>query len=106
MRILYFQVQFNFRAIKKTVDAELEKYVVEKVEKIGMGARYMCKFTGCSYRTNIKCNIKRHIRAHLKIKPYECVHCGYAATYQTNLWSHIHKHHQKPEASEVDEKLF
>lgn len=43
----------------------------------------------CDYESDVSSDMKRHIRAHLGVKPFKCAYCSFSATQRQNLKKHI-----------------
>ncbi|XP_042890868.1 protein krueppel-like [Penaeus japonicus] len=46
----------------------------------------------CSYVSDRSCNLKNHILAHTREKPYACPHCPYRCIQKGRLTIHIKTH--------------
>ena len=52
--------------------------------------RYVCRF--CYNTFSLRCNLKRHERLHVGVKPYNCKVCNKSFARSTDLKLHMHKH--------------
>ncbi|XP_035208138.1 transcriptional repressor CTCF-like [Stegodyphus dumicola] len=53
---------------------------------------YQCSL--CSYSSNYKANLRKHLLCHTGQKPYKCLMCGRTFTRRTNLKRHIEELHR------------
>ena len=67
-----------------------ESHLIERYTTHQEGL-YTCRL--CGYNVKFQSYMLRHIRGHLKIRPYQCKFCSYASTLVANLTSHISRRH-------------
>lgn len=86
---LYFSLMFilfnHLYLIKSTI------FPPDSNDSLQFGSqRFKCAL--CSYSTNVKCNLQRHLLIHSGERPYQCNICNKTFIQKNNLKIHIFRH--------------
>ena len=88
----------NGMLVNKT--PEDDEFILNTYAMKGPGKRFYCRVSTnedasktCEYSAADRSILRGHIRAHLKIKPYQCMFCGYSASWGSPIHAHIRKYH-------------
>lgn len=57
---------------------------------LDVSKKYKCP--SCNYETHQSCNLTRHIKTHVNLQSYICVHCTKGFSTKTNLDRHLFSH--------------
>uniref|UniRef100_A0A5K3FSS7 C2H2-type domain-containing protein n=1 Tax=Mesocestoides corti TaxID=53468 RepID=A0A5K3FSS7_MESCO len=61
---------------------------------------FCCK--SCKYVAKYQSELRRHMRLHWGLKPFECVFCSYRSAWKGDLKRHMESHHKERFASEAE----
>jgi uncharacterized Zn-finger protein len=66
---------------------------------------YVCNVAACTYASNDKSTLARHMRTHTGEKPFECTLCNFGFTTKANCERHIKNKHGKLSREEVRDAI-
>ena len=66
---------------------------------------YICNVAACTYASNDKSTLARHMRTHTGEKPFECTLCNFGFTTKANCERHIKNKHGKLSREEVRDAI-
>ena len=69
-------------------------------------APYRCNVGTCTYSSNDKSTLTRHMRRHTGEKPFECKLCNFGFTTKANCERHLKNKHQKLTREQIRESLI
>ena len=69
-------------------------------------APYICNVGECTYSSNDKSTLARHMRTHTGEKPFECTICNFGFTTKANCERHVKNKHGKNTREEVVESII
>ena len=67
---------------------------------------YVCNVGECTYSSNDKSTLARHMRTHTGEKPFECTICNFGFTTKANCERHVKNKHGKNTREEVVESII
>jgi uncharacterized Zn-finger protein len=66
---------------------------------------YVCNVGACTYNSNDKSTLARHMRTHTGEKPFECTICNFGFTTKANCERHVKNKHAKCTREEVRDAI-